>query len=173
MSVLLTVAGGVVLAGAVIMLLAIQRLQRVFSTLQLVLEPARHWVQRRVRVHQAMMIAFTLLYVLMGFSFLVGWTEWSTPTLTAVLLGAGAVFVWMTVTNQQRMVAEMTHTLQHLLPICSSCKSVREGDGDAESWSTLETFVSAQAKVKVSHGICPTCAKDLYGDLADEVAADG
>jgi sigma-B regulation protein RsbU (phosphoserine phosphatase) len=43
--------------------------------------------------------------------------------------------------------------LQGLLSICFYCKRIRE----AESWVSLERYVSKRADASFSHGICPSC----------------
>ena len=50
-------------------------------------------------------------------------------------------------------------TLQGLLPICASCKKIREDDG---YWSEVETFIDKHSDAKLSHGICPDCADEIY-----------
>jgi PAS domain S-box-containing protein len=52
--------------------------------------------------------------------------------------------------------------LRGMLPICSSCKSVREDGGD---WKRIETYISEHSAAVFSHGLCPTCAKKLYPDF--------
>ena len=49
--------------------------------------------------------------------------------------------------------------LEGLIPICSSCKKVRDESG---CWSELAAYVLKRAEVEFSHGICPDCAKNLY-----------
>lgn len=51
--------------------------------------------------------------------------------------------------------------LSGLLPICSSCKKIRDDRG---YWNSLETFFSRHADIDFSHSICPECADRLYGD---------
>ncbi len=53
-------------------------------------------------------------------------------------------------------------TLRGLLPICSSCKAIRDDKGQ---WHSLEEYVSERSEVKFSHGICPACVARLYPDL--------
>ena len=53
-------------------------------------------------------------------------------------------------------------TLSGLLPICASCKKVRDDRG---YWRQLETYVSSHSEAEFSHGLCPACAKKLYPDL--------
>lgn len=54
---------------------------------------------------------------------------------------------------------EQVKTLEGLLPICSSCKRVRDDQG---YWTQIESYLSAHSHAEFSHGICPRCAKDLY-----------
>jgi two-component system, response regulator PdtaR len=50
-------------------------------------------------------------------------------------------------------------TLSGLLPICASCKKIRDDDG---YWNQLEVYIEARSKALFSHGICPECADKLY-----------
>jgi len=52
--------------------------------------------------------------------------------------------------------------LSGLLPICASCKRIRDDEG---YWETVEGYISAHSNVHFSHGICPTCRDDLYPGL--------
>jgi len=53
-------------------------------------------------------------------------------------------------------------TLSGLLPICSSCKKIRDDEG---AWSLLEEYITEHSEATFSHGLCPGCAKKLYPDL--------
>jgi DNA-binding response OmpR family regulator len=44
--------------------------------------------------------------------------------------------------------------LEHYLPICGYCKKVRD---DQAYWQEIETYVTARAGTRFSHGICPEC----------------
>jgi len=48
-----------------------------------------------------------------------------------------------------------------LIPICSSCKKVRN---DKEYWEQLEGYLLKHTDLKFTHGICPECIKKLYPD---------
>jgi PAS domain S-box-containing protein len=56
-------------------------------------------------------------------------------------------------------------TLRGLLPICASCKKIRDDSG---YWSQIEAYVQAHSNAVFSHGICPDCVKQLYGDMFEE-----
>lgn len=60
---------------------------------------------------------------------------------------------------QQAM--KMVKKLHGLLPICARCKKIRD---DAGYWQELEVYIREHTDAEFSHGICPECAKELYGD---------
>ena len=52
--------------------------------------------------------------------------------------------------------------LSGFLPICSSCKNIRDDKG---YWNQIENYISKHSEAEFSHSICPECAKKLYPDL--------
>jgi phosphoserine phosphatase RsbU/P len=52
-------------------------------------------------------------------------------------------------------------TLRGIIPICASCKSIRDDSG---YWKTLETYIETHSLAEFSHGICPDCSEKLYGN---------
>jgi hypothetical protein len=52
--------------------------------------------------------------------------------------------------------------LSGLIPICSSCKKIRDDKG---YWNQLEKYLLDHSDATLSHGLCPDCAKDLYPDV--------
>ena len=53
-------------------------------------------------------------------------------------------------------------TLSGLLPICASCKKIRDDKG---YWNQIEDFIQQRSDAQFSHAICPACAKQLYPEL--------
>jgi hypothetical protein len=51
--------------------------------------------------------------------------------------------------------------LSGLLPICAKCKKIRDDKG---YWQQVETYIQAHSQAEFSHGMCPTCLEDVYGD---------
>ncbi len=49
--------------------------------------------------------------------------------------------------------------LSGLLPICASCKKIRDDKG---YWNQIELYIRKHSEAKFSHGLCPECAKLLY-----------
>ncbi len=52
--------------------------------------------------------------------------------------------------------------LSGLLPICASCKKIRDDKG---YWNQIESYIRNHSEVEFSHGICPECMRKLYPDL--------
>jgi len=46
-----------------------------------------------------------------------------------------------------------------LLPICMSCKKIRDDQG---YWTQLESYIHQHSEAKFSHGICPDCIEKLH-----------
>jgi len=61
----------------------------------------------------------------------------------------------------QKALSEVK-TLKGFLPICSSCKKIRDDKG---YWNQIESYIRARSDAEFSHSICPDCAKNLYPDL--------
>jgi PAS domain S-box-containing protein len=53
-------------------------------------------------------------------------------------------------------------TLSGLLPVCASCKKIRNDNG---YWSEVEHYIREHTDATFSHGICPECAKRIYPEL--------
>lgn len=60
-------------------------------------------------------------------------------------------------------------TLSGLLPICSSCKKIRDDSG---YWRQIEEYVKQHSNAEFTHGICPECVKKLYPDYFNEHYTD-
>lgn len=60
---------------------------------------------------------------------------------------------------------EQVKTLKGFLPICASCKKIRDDDG---YWNQLETYISKHSDAEFTHGICPECTSSLYPEISLE-----
>ena len=56
-------------------------------------------------------------------------------------------------------------TLGGLLPICASCKKIRDDKG---YWNQIETYIQEHSEAAFSHGICPQCVEKLYPGLSEK-----
>ena len=52
--------------------------------------------------------------------------------------------------------------LSGMLPICASCKKIRDDEG---YWRQIESYIKDHSEAEFSHSLCPDCAKKLYPDL--------
>ena len=51
--------------------------------------------------------------------------------------------------------------LEGLLPICSSCKKIRDGKN---GWQHIETYIEQRSNASFTHGLCQECMDKLYGN---------
>ncbi len=67
--------------------------------------------------------------------------------------------------ERERLIGELQEamariqTLQGILPICASCKRIRDDQG---GWNPIEDYIRAHSSTEFTHGICPACAARLY-----------
>jgi PAS domain S-box-containing protein len=101
------------------------------------------------------------------------WIYWSS---TAILVEGGEIeFIISTgidITALKRVESEREHlieelqqalkkvkTLRGLLPICASCKKIRDDQG---YWQVVDDYIRQHSLAEFSHGLCPVCAQKLY-----------
>jgi len=61
--------------------------------------------------------------------------------------------------SQLRETLADVKTLSGLLPICASCKHIRDDKG---YWHQVESYIQEHSSAVFTHGLCPTCAQKLY-----------
>ena len=72
--------------------------------------------------------------------------------------------------EREQLILELQDSLDHiktlrgLLPVCVSCKKVRNGQG---YWKSIDTYVSERAEAQITHGICPDCFTHYYPTTAE------
>lgn len=54
--------------------------------------------------------------------------------------------------------------LSGYLPICASCKKIRDDKG---YWQEVESYIDSHSEAQFSHGICPECIQKLYPEIKD------
>lgn len=73
--------------------------------------------------------------------------------------------------QREQVLKELQDALAHvkqlrgLLPICASCKKIRD---DAGYWNQIDSYIRKHTDVEFSHSICPDCMKKLYPEFADD-----
>ena len=67
--------------------------------------------------------------------------------------------------TEHKQALDKVKLLSGFLPICASCKQIRDDRG---YWNQIESYIRDNSEVEFSHGICPECADKLYGDLLNK-----
>jgi len=80
------------------------------------------------------------IFALVLYAYLVGRTSWQT-----------------------RELKKKVTLLEGILPICASCKKIRNEQGEYEK---MEKYISEHSEAEFSHGICPECAQALYPEFS-------
>jgi PAS domain-containing protein len=98
-----------------------------------------------------------------------------TLAITIAPFPGGAIIASEDITEAKRAEAEMIalidqlrgalreiQTLRELLPICASCKRIRDDKG---YWQGVEGYLSQRTNIDFSHTMCPECMQRLYPDI--------
>ena len=63
--------------------------------------------------------------------------------------------------NLEEALAQVKQ-LSGLLPICASCKKIRDESGE---WNPVENYISSHSEANFTHGVCPECARAMRDDF--------
>lgn len=70
--------------------------------------------------------------------------------------------------EREELIAELqcalaeVKRLSGLLPICASCKKIRDETGN---WNVVETYIEQHSQAHFTHSFCPECARQLYPEV--------
>jgi len=93
-----------------------------------------------------------------------------------ILLNNIGLMTGLIVLNAQRIESELkaaleeVQTLRGIIPICSSCKKIRNDKG---YWQQVEHYFQEHSQAEFTHSICPECLKKLYPDAYREIYEEG
>lgn len=68
-------------------------------------------------------------------------------------------------TEREELIGELKEALEKvkqlsgMLPICASCKKIRDDNG---YWNQIEQYIGEHSDAEFTHGICPDCREKLY-----------
>ena len=62
--------------------------------------------------------------------------------------------------GELKTALERIKVLSGLLPVCASCKRIKD---DAGGWVSMEKYISERSDAQFTHSICDVCAERLYG----------
>jgi len=72
--------------------------------------------------------------------------------------------------EQEELVSQLKEalaeikTLKGFIPICASCKKIRDDEG---YWDQLEVYISKHTDAKLTHGLCPECVEKYRAEMKD------
>jgi hypothetical protein len=99
---------------------------------------------------------------------LLSFIPWESSDLVINILALG-IFALVAVLGHNFIydLAQENQTLKGFLPICASCKKIRDDQG---YWNQIESYIKKHSQAEFSHSICPDCAEKLYPgiDLYDD-----
>ena len=70
--------------------------------------------------------------------------------------------------EKNQLIEKLQQALSHVkklsgfLPICASCKKIRDDSG---YWNQIETYIRDHSEAEFSHSLCPECSRKLYPEL--------
>ncbi len=102
---------------------------------------------------------------------------WTPRRIAVAFIALASVFVFVTamIVWRNRSLAKVNRELQEavgtiktlhgILPICASCKKIRDDKG---SWHQLEIYIRDHTDAEFTHGLCAECMKKLYPQVVRE-----
>lgn len=108
-----------------------------------------------------------------GRSFVVEVSASNVTASSGLLVGRMASFIDITkkkeieadrekLINKLQDALNKIKTLRGIIPICASCKKIRDDSG---YWNQIEIYIKNHSEADFSHSICPECAEKLYPEL--------
>lgn len=91
------------------------------------------------------------------------WIAWTNRLLALI-----AVWLGLAVSLTQRRLTTEIKSLQGLLPICASCKKIRDERGQ---WQGLELYIRDHSEADFTHGLCPLCLQVYQAQIERRTGA--
>jgi PAS domain S-box-containing protein len=89
---------------------------------------------------------------------------------------AGYIGSCIDITEQVTAQEQLKHlheaeikTLTGLIPICASCKKIRDDKG---YWEQVEVYIQHHSEATFSHGLCPVCSQKLYPEIFEKLQSE-
>jgi len=82
--------------------------------------------------------------------------------ISFIIIGWGMAWIHDLLLKERNTTAELRRALaeikilEGILPICASCKKIRN---QHNGWQQMEVYITEHSKAQFSHGLCPECAK--------------
>ncbi|MFH0976381.1 MAG: hypothetical protein V1874_11425 [Spirochaetota bacterium] len=71
--------------------------------------------------------------------------------------------------KELKLALSEVKTLSGLLPICSSCKKIRDDKGN---WTQIEKYIQEHSDADFTHSLCSECIKKLYPDYYEKMNSE-
>lgn len=105
-------------------------------------------------------IGLPLTQFYFNISWEVGWDLANVALNTIIRIIVFVTTVLLTdIAAKMELLETHVQKLEGLLPICSSCKKIRD---DTETWQPLEKYITERTDANFTHGVCPECMEKLY-----------
>lgn len=79
-----------------------------------------------------------------------------------------ALFVMLLVLSSTKALLKQIRYLEGFLPVCSFCKKIRV----ESQWVPIEHYLHEHSRVRMTHSLCPVCAREHYGYVEEEDEAE-
>ena len=94
------------------------------------------------------------------------YTETGLNFIVSLTVFALLVSLFDKVAKHNRELSNKVEVLSGLLPICSSCKKIKN---DTENWEQIESYITKKSSASFTHSLCPECKQKLYGDAISKL----
>jgi len=81
-------------------------------------------------------------------------------SITIIVLIFYSYLIRKVISQKKELIKKVT-VLEGILPICASCKKIRNEKGEYEQ---IEKYITEHSQASFTHGLCSDCAKKLYAD---------
>jgi K+-sensing histidine kinase KdpD len=71
------------------------------------------------------------------------------------------------INNRLEVALVEVKQLRGILPICSSCKKIRDAKG---KWTDVASYISDHTDAEFTHGLCQPCVERLYPEIYQRMA---
>ena len=96
-------------------------------------------------------------------------SDYQIKTLEALARQVVAQLELRRVSTQLADALAKIELMEGIIPICSYCKGIRNDKG---YWSTVEKFIQSYSNVGFSHGVCDSCMKVHFPDVAEIIRGE-
>jgi hypothetical protein len=113
--------------------------------------------RRASRILQASVGVVILYLTVLGF-----WAQRARSKIESALLREHLRAEQRARAVEKALSEALEKVLSGFISICANCKRVRVQENE---WTPIDAYITGKTDAKFSHGICPVCMQQLYGDF--------